>query len=70
MPQVEKVLRPEVGAEAKRLHRANPKTGERRSLRQISAELAKLGHYNERGQPFSAKSVRAMIAQKPGAAVK
>ena len=50
-------------AEAKRLHRASPKTGERRSLRQISAELAKLGHLNERGQPFNAASVRAMIGQ-------
>jgi hypothetical protein len=31
-------------AEAKRLHRASPKTGERRSLRKIAAELAMLGH--------------------------
>jgi hypothetical protein len=31
---------PEVVAEAKRLHRASPKTGERRSLRKIAAELA------------------------------
>jgi len=61
-------LRPDVVAEAKRLHRASPKTGERRSLRQISAELAKLGYYNERGQPFSAKSVRAMVMQKPAKA--
>jgi hypothetical protein len=30
----------EVVAEAKRLHRASPKTGERRSLRKIAAELA------------------------------
>ena len=29
---------------AKRLHRANPKSGERRSLREISAELARAGH--------------------------
>lgn len=56
-------LRPAVVSEAKRLHRASPKTGDRRSLRQISAELAKLGHLNERGQPFNAASVRAMIAQ-------
>ena len=50
-------------AEAKRLRRASPKTGDRRSLRKISAELAALGHLNERGAPYSAKSVRAMLAQ-------
>ena len=48
---------------AKRLRRASPKTGERRSLRKISAELAALGYLNERGAPYSAKSVRAMLAQ-------
>ena len=56
-------LRPAVVAEAKRLHRASPKTGERRSLRKISAELAAVGYLNERGAPYSAKSVRAMLAQ-------
>jgi DNA invertase Pin-like site-specific DNA recombinase len=56
-------LRPEVVAEAKRLHRASPKTGERRSLRKIAAELAASGHLNERGAPYSAKSVRAMLQQ-------
>jgi DNA invertase Pin-like site-specific DNA recombinase len=35
---------PEAVAMAKRLHRANPKSGVRRSLREISAELAKAGH--------------------------
>ena len=44
--------RPEVVAEAKRLHRASPKTGERRSLRKIAAELAALGHLNVNGQPY------------------
>ena len=53
--------RPEVVAEAKRLHRASPKTGERRSLRKIAAELAALGHLNVNGQPYSAKSVRSMV---------
>ena len=56
-------LRPAVVAEAKRLHRASPKTGERRSLRKIAAELAAMGYLNERGAPYSAKSVRAMLAQ-------
>jgi hypothetical protein len=56
-------LRPEVVAKAKRQHRASPKTGERRSLRKISAELERLGYRNERGRPYSAKSVRAMVRQ-------
>jgi hypothetical protein len=37
--------------------------GERRSLRKIAAELAAMGHLNERGAPFSAERVRAMLAQ-------
>lgn len=53
--------RPEAVALAKRLHRKNPKTGERRSLRAIAAALAQAGHVNERGQPFAAKSVAAML---------
>jgi hypothetical protein len=53
--------RPEVMAEAKRLHRASPNTGERRSLRKIAAELATLGHLNVNGRPYSAKSVRSMF---------
>ena len=47
-------------AEAKRLHRASRKTGERRSLRKIAAELAALGHLNVNGRPYSAKSVRSI----------
>ena len=51
----------EIVALAKRLRRANPKTGERLSFRQISARLAEAGHRNERGLPFNPQSVRAMI---------
>jgi hypothetical protein len=52
---------------AKRLRRANPKTGERRSLRDIATALAKAGHTSSTGRPYSAKSVRAMLAQRlPG----
>jgi hypothetical protein len=54
-------LRPEVVREAKRLHRASPLNGERRSLRKIAAELAALGYTNERGEPFKHMSVKAMI---------
>ena len=55
-------LWPEAVVLAKRLRRANPKTGERLSFREISARLAEAGHLNERGQPFNPQSVRAMIA--------
>jgi DNA invertase Pin-like site-specific DNA recombinase len=57
-------LRPEVAALAKRLHRASPKTGKRRSLREIAAELAKAGHLNERGNPYAAQSVKMMLVDR------
>lgn len=50
--------RPEVVKEARRLRRAGF------SYDKISAMLAKKGHVNERGQPFNAKSVRAMMAKR------
>ena len=67
--------------EAKRLGRASPLTGKRRSLRKIAAELAKIGdaliatgtpgaqeaaraYFTRYGKPYSAKSVRAMLAQQ------
>jgi len=52
---------PELVALVKRLRRRNPKTGERRSLRSIAAELASLGHMNIHGRPFAAESIKAMI---------
>ena len=74
-------MHPAVVRGAKRLARANPKSGERRSLRKIAAELAKIGealaatglpsareaaraYFARNGQPYSAKSVRAMLAQR------
>ena len=54
-------LRPDVVREAKRLRRASPKSGERRSFRQIATELAGMGHLNERGQPYNAASIKAMV---------
>ncbi len=53
--------RPDAVAIAKRLYRRNPKSGQRRSLRTISAELAAAGFVNERGQPFHPESVKAMV---------
>jgi DNA invertase Pin-like site-specific DNA recombinase len=55
-------LSPETVVLAKRLRRANPKTGRRLSFREISAKLEDAGHLNERGQPFNPQSVRAMVA--------
>jgi DNA invertase Pin-like site-specific DNA recombinase len=57
--------------EAKRLRRASPLNGKRRSFRKISKELATMGHLTRRGTPFSASAVRAMVegpmpAKPPG----
>ena len=77
-------MHPAVVREAKRLGRASPLNGRRRSLRKIAAELAKIGetliasgtpgaketaraYFARNGSPYSAKSVRAMLAQRfPG----
>jgi len=40
----------------------SPKTGQRRSLRAIAAELAAIGHLAPSGQPFHASSIRHMLA--------
>jgi len=74
-------MHPAVVREGKRLGRASPLNGRRRSLRKIAAELAKIGetliasgtpgaketaraYFARNGQPYSAKSVRAMLAQR------
>ncbi len=51
-----------VVAEARRLARRNPKTGKKRSLREIAAELAVLGHVGPSGRPYFAASVSRMLA--------
>jgi hypothetical protein len=33
-------------------------------LRQIAAQLEKLGHLDERDQPFNAKSIKSMLEQQ------
>ena len=48
-------------AAAHQLRRKRPKGG-KRSLRDISAELAARGHLNERGVPFSAASINSMLS--------
>lgn len=47
---------------AKRLHRY-PVNGRRRSLREVSAELATQGHVAASGKPFGAEAVRRMVGQ-------
>jgi hypothetical protein len=54
-------INPELVREAKRLRRRSPK-GHQRSLRDVAAELAKLGFVNELGTQFSPSSVQSMIA--------
>jgi hypothetical protein len=53
-------LRPDLVQEAKRLRRKTPKGGQR-SLREVAAELAKLGFYNERKRPFSPSAIASMV---------
>jgi hypothetical protein len=54
-------LSPRYAYSLKRLRRRSPK-GHQRSLRDVAAELTKLGFVNERGAEFSASSIAAMIA--------
>ena len=56
-------MNPELVATARRLRRARPKGGQR-SLREVSAELAKLGHLNEHGRPYAASSVKALLERR------
>src|SRR4026209_1653714 len=57
-------MNPELVALAKRLRRRNPKTGERKSLRSIAAQLAQLGYVNVNGHPSAAESIQAMIRRR------
>ena len=53
-------VNPDLVVEAKRLRRRSPK-GHQRSLREVAAELAKLGFLNERSAVFSASSIKSML---------
>lgn len=52
---------PEAAKEAKRLARKSPKTGERRSLRDISSELARMGFKTAKGKPLSPSMVSRLL---------
>jgi hypothetical protein len=51
--------------EGRKLRRRRPKGGQR-SLRDVAAELAKLGLVNQRGAEFSASSVASMLRIEEG----
>ncbi len=53
---------PEVVAMARRLYRASPRTGRRRSLREIAAKLANAGYLNSKGGIYAAQSIKKMLA--------
>lgn len=55
-------LNPNLIVEAKRLRRRSPK-GHRRSLRDVAAELARLGYLNVNGKPFAAMSIKSMLGE-------
>jgi DNA invertase Pin-like site-specific DNA recombinase len=54
-------LNPELVRQARLLRPNSAKGKHRRSLRDVSAELAKLGYLNGRGKPFAASAVQAML---------
>ena len=56
---------PGLVAAARRLARKNPRTGRRRSLREISTELHQLGHANGKGTPLAARQVQRLLLRKP-----
>jgi DNA invertase Pin-like site-specific DNA recombinase len=56
--------------DAKRPSRVMPKTGKRRSLREIARELASLGHLAPSGQPYHPNSVRQMLQKRDSRTVK
>jgi DNA invertase Pin-like site-specific DNA recombinase len=59
------VLTGEALALARKLRRKNPHTGERRSLRAISAALSEAGHLAPKtGKPFGPEVIRLALARK------
>ena len=51
----------QIVGEPKRLHRQNPKTHTRPSLRKIAAGLAAKGMVRKSGKPYSAAAIRRML---------
>jgi DNA invertase Pin-like site-specific DNA recombinase len=59
-----KPVAPDVVVQAKRLARKSPKTGKRRSLREIAKELAALGDMSRSGQPYEPESIKRMLGRR------
>jgi DNA invertase Pin-like site-specific DNA recombinase len=57
-------LRPDLVKQVHRLRRQNPRTGIKRSYREIASELAESGHVNANGRPYAAASIKAMLEQR------
>ena len=53
---------PELVREARRLARKNPRNGDKRSLREIADELAKLGMRTAKGTTFAPTQIKRMLA--------
>lgn len=49
--------------EARRLYRKNPRTGKRRSLRQVASLLAEMGYLSPSAKPYGAQSVKRMVSR-------
>ena len=56
-------LNPELVREARRLSRRNPKTGRTRSLREIAAELERLGYVAGSGKAFGPSAVHRLLGK-------
>lgn len=56
-------LRPDLVREVHRLRRQSPRTGLKRSYRDIAAALAEQNHLNVNGRPYAAASIKAMLEQ-------
>ncbi|MEI7606178.1 MAG: recombinase family protein [Rhodospirillaceae bacterium] len=54
-------LNPAMAKEAKRLYRVSPKTGKRRTLREIADELAGLGFLSATGKPIAPSVVARVV---------
>jgi DNA invertase Pin-like site-specific DNA recombinase len=54
-------INPDVVCAAKRLRPRSDKGQHKRSLRDVAAELAKLGYVNQLGAGFSASSIKSML---------
>jgi DNA invertase Pin-like site-specific DNA recombinase len=60
-PKPLNMTQPKLAKEAKRLHRKSPRTGKRRSLNEISAELFDLGFTRDNGEPYSKQTIRKIV---------